>query len=75
MNSPRSLPRRHFIARASRAVLAATVGPSAFAAAAAGAARHKVVVGAMPWVYASRPNRGITPLLPRIFADYEYAGI
>lgn len=36
----------------------------------------KVVVGAHPWVYAAtQPKYDITPILPRIFADMQYAGI
>lgn len=36
----------------------------------------KVVVGAHPWVYAAtQPNYDITPVLPAIFADMEYAGL
>jgi sugar phosphate isomerase/epimerase len=36
----------------------------------------KVVVGAHPWVYAAtQPNCDITPVLPMIFADMQYAGM
>ncbi len=36
----------------------------------------KVVVGAHPWVYAAtQPNYDITPVLPQIFADMQYAGM
>ena len=36
----------------------------------------KVIVGAHPWVYAAtQPKYDITPILPRIFADMQYAGI
>jgi sugar phosphate isomerase/epimerase len=35
----------------------------------------KIVVGAHPWVYAAKlPGYDITPVLPQIFADLEYAG-
>lgn len=37
---------------------------------------NKVLIGAHPWVYAAtQPRYDITPVLPRIFADMEYAGI
>lgn len=37
-------------------------------------APRKVVVGAHPWVYAARqPKYDITPILPTIFADMQYA--
>jgi sugar phosphate isomerase/epimerase len=36
----------------------------------------KIVVGAHPWVYAAtQPQYDITPVLPQIFADMEYAGL
>jgi sugar phosphate isomerase/epimerase len=36
----------------------------------------KVIVGAHPWVYAAtQPNYDITPVLPAIFADMQYAGM
>jgi sugar phosphate isomerase/epimerase len=36
----------------------------------------KVVVGAHPWVYAAtQPNFDLTPVLPQIFADMQYAGM
>jgi len=36
----------------------------------------KVVVGAHPWVYAAtQPKYDITPVLPQIFADMQYAGM
>src|SRR5512145_864347 len=35
---------------------------------------RKVLVGAHPWVYAAtQPEYDITPVLPTIFADMEYA--
>jgi sugar phosphate isomerase/epimerase len=37
--------------------------------------RKKVLVGAHPWVYAAPlPRYDITPVLPTLFADFEYAG-
>ena len=39
-------------------------------------AADKVIVGAHPWVYAAtQPKCDITPILPRISADMEYAGM
>ena len=36
----------------------------------------KVIVGAHPWVYAAtQPGYDIVPILPRIFADMQYAGM
>lgn len=36
----------------------------------------QVIVGAHPWVYAAtQPKYDITPILPRIFADMQYAGM
>ena len=36
----------------------------------------KVIVGAHPWVYAAtQPKYDITPILPAIFADMQYAGM
>lgn len=38
--------------------------------------KRRVVVGAHPWVYAAtQPNYDITPVLPQIFADMEYASV
>lgn len=73
--SPRpALSRRAFL---QSATLAATAAFGALVAlrGATGAAR-KVVVGAHPWVYAAtQPNFDITPVLPQIFADFQYAGV
>lgn len=42
----------------------------------AAAGREKVTVGGHPWVYAAtQPKYDITPILPQIFADMEYAGM
>jgi hypothetical protein len=36
----------------------------------------KVIVGAHPWVYAAmQPKYDVTPILSRIFADMQYAGL
>lgn len=36
----------------------------------------KVIVGAHPWVYAAtQPKYDITPVLPAVFADMQYAGM
>lgn len=41
-----------------------------------GAEVKEIVVGAHPWVYAeAQPNYDITPILPTIFADMQYAGM
>src|SRR5688500_10425700 len=70
-----ALSRREFIARTSLAAFAARMGGVTFAAGSSAPPR-KVVVGAMPWVYAATlPNRDATAMLPQIFADYHYAGI
>jgi sugar phosphate isomerase/epimerase len=63
--------RRRFLAAA------ATSGAVALARTnAAEPAPAKVTVGAHPWVYAAtQPKCDITPILPQIFADMQYAGI
>ncbi len=44
--------------------------------AAAQARKSKIMVGAHPWVYAAtQPKNDITPVLPAIFADMQYAGL
>jgi sugar phosphate isomerase/epimerase len=68
--------RRQFLGSAT-ALLATGKLAGSLSAVAAEPAAAKIVVGAHPWVYASTlpPPRDITPLLPAIFADMEYAGM
>lgn len=76
MSQPGTFSRRQFLGSAT-AVLAAPAAMSLLAADATPASpKKKVVVGAHPWVYAATlPKRDITPVLPAIFADMEYAGM
>ena len=69
------ISRRQFLA-----ATAATTAASGLArcdwTAAAEATAARVVVGAHPWVYAAtQPKYDITPVLPQIFADMQYAGM
>lgn len=67
-----SLTRRRFLG-ATAAVAASAWGLKSSPAA---EAAKKVIVGAHPWVYAAtQPGYDITPVLPQIFADMQYAGI
>ena len=70
-----SSSRRRFLG--STAALLASAGWARSLTAAESAAKPaKVVVGAHPWVYAAtQPKYDITPVLPAIFADLQYAGI
>jgi sugar phosphate isomerase/epimerase len=68
--------RRRFLG-STVALLATGAGADLLRAAdAKSSAPAKVVVGAHPWVYAARqPRHDITPVLPEIFADMQYAGL
>jgi len=69
------ISRRAFLAASATAI---TVSGLARTSRLTGAekATVKVVVGAHPWVYAAtQPEYDITPVLPQIFADMQYAGI
>jgi sugar phosphate isomerase/epimerase len=67
------IPRRHFLATTATAAAGGVLTAAWTRAAAAPA---KVIVGAHPWVYAAtQPKTDITPILPQIFADMQYAGI
>jgi sugar phosphate isomerase/epimerase len=73
--NPGCWPRRAFVKTMIGAVGASQLVESLWAAEAADAKR-KVIVGAHPWVYAAtQPKYDLTPVLPRIFADMQYAGI
>lgn len=70
-----------YVLRGSVWVLAIGMGVGGFQACTAHAQSaskeesHAIVVGAHPWVYAAKlPDYDITPVLPQIFADLEYAG-
>lgn len=66
--------RRRFLGSAVAAVAAAGCARSVLAA--SDAKPTKVIVGAHPWVYAAtQPRYDITPVLPTIFADMQYAGL
>lgn len=68
-----SVSRRHFLC-SSAAALAALGTIKSLAAAEPAAPR--VIVGAHPWVYAAtQPKYELTPVLPMIFADMQYAGM
>jgi sugar phosphate isomerase/epimerase len=69
------LSRRQFLC--STAVVLAAVGcAKVLHAAAVENKPAKVKVGAHPWVYAAtQPKNDITPVLPQIFADMQYAGL
>ncbi len=72
---PHLLPRRKFLGAAAGLVASAGLARGLVAAEGAKAAA-KVVVGAHPWVYAAtQPGYDITPVLPSIFADMQYAGL
>ena len=74
-SSRRDLSRRTFV-KATAASLAGAWLTRPAVAQAGNAAEPKVVVGAHPWVYAAKqPGYEITPLLPRIFSDFSYAGV
>lgn len=72
---PGARSRREFLGCAAVSLAAAGLCPIALVAAAK-PKPAKVIVGAHPWVYAAKqPQYDITPLLPQIFADMEYADI
>ena len=73
----RQLSRREFLGSTLTTAAVALAGyASAADAVRTASAAHKVTVGAHPWVYAAtQPQYDITPVLPRIFADMEYAGL
>lgn len=65
--------RRRFLGSAMAAAAAAAGARSLLAAS---DTKSKVLVGAHPWVYAAtQPRYDITPVLPAIFADMQYAGL
>ena len=68
------LTRRHFLG--SSLALLAVGSASQLGAQQPPSRSKKVIVAAHPWVYAAtQPKYDITPILPRIFADMEYAGL
>lgn len=68
-----TVSRRHFCKLATAAVAA---GCTSSGVVLGGEKAKKVLVGAHPWVYAAtQPKYDITPILDRIFADMQYAGI
>lgn len=68
------LTRRRFLAVAG--TTAAVGGLAGRCLVAVEPAAAKVTVGAHPWVYAAtQPKYDITPILPQIFADMQYAGM
>ena len=70
-----ALSRRRFLGSVAAAA-GALAGADVMCAAARPAQPGKVMVGAHPWVYAAtQPNYDITPVLPAIFADMQYAGL
>lgn len=77
MRQTNQFSRRQFLGSATALLAAGTSAASLWAAETqTSAAKKKIVVGADPWVYAATlPNRDITPVLPAIFADMEYAGM
>ncbi len=69
------LSRRDFL-RSGVVQLAALAGIGTVARAAEPKRPARVIVGGHPWVYAAtQPKNDITPVLPQIFADMEYAGL
>lgn len=68
------LSRRRFLGSATVATAAACIPP--LRAAESQVPAPSVIVGAHPWVYAAtQPQYDITPILPAIFADMQYAGL
>lgn len=69
----RLVSRRRFLGSAAAAIAAAGCARSVLGAS---DVKPKVIVGAHPWVYAAtQPRYDITPVLPTIFADMQYAGL
>lgn len=69
------LSRRQFLC-STAALLAAVASTEALGVAAVEIKPAKVKVGAHPWVYAAtQPKNDITPVLPQIFSDMQYAGL
>jgi sugar phosphate isomerase/epimerase len=70
------MKRREFINRASLSLMATALTQTIFAELASGAKENKkIIVGAHPWVYASKlPGFDISPALEQIFSDVAYAG-
>ncbi|MHC1766776.1 MAG: sugar phosphate isomerase/epimerase family protein [Verrucomicrobiia bacterium] len=69
------LSRRQFLC-STAALLAAIGSTKVLRAAAVEIKPAKVKVGAHPWVYAAtQPKNDITPVLPQIFSDMQYAGL
>lgn len=69
------ISRRQFLC-STAAVLGAFGSTGALGAAAVEIKPVKVKVGAHPWVYAAtQPKNDITPVLPQIFSDMQYAGL
>jgi len=72
LSSPCSLTRRTFL----KAGTLALTPLSAYASEPKFPSRNKVAVGAHVWVYAAKqPQYDVTPILPQIFADLQYANI
>src|SRR5512140_924402 len=68
--------RRRFLGSAGALLVVTSSGKVLRAADADAGNPGKVKVGAHPWVYAAtQPKNDITPILPQIFADMQYAGL
>jgi sugar phosphate isomerase/epimerase len=75
MRQTTGFSRRTFLGSAGALLAASRFAKPLWAA--TGLAAPKIIVGGHPWVYASTlpPPRDITPMLPAIFADMQYAGL
>lgn len=74
MRQPSTVSRRQFLG--STAMLAAGGYAASLLAADAKPSTGRIVVGGHPWIYASKlPRNDLTPALPEVFADMEYAGL
>jgi len=72
---PDGFSRRRFLKATTTALASVSLSELAFAGSPENQA-PKVIVGAHPWVYAAtQPGYDITPVLPQIFADMQYAGM
>lgn len=75
MRQATKVSRRQFLG-STTAMLAAGGYAASLLAAETAPSTGRVVVGGNPWVYASKlPRNDITPELPAIFADMQYAGL
>lgn len=70
------MERRKFILQASLSIMAASLTKTGYGMTALKEeAKNKIIVGAHPWVYASKlPGFDISPVLDQIFSDVAYAG-